>query len=142
MNADSIAIRCCAMLCGAVLHTLPLGAAAVDFAALPAARLTVLPDRYVLEGREYYDASAVEAALRDRRAQAVRIDNCASAWTPRLLSTVATLHVYALDLRLLDADAAACKAPALTPAMLSSAPPDARSLSAEQVARYWRNLEP
>ena len=141
MKPVSLAIRCCAVLCGALLHTLPLAAAAVDFAAMPAARLTLLPDRYVLDGREYYDARAVEAALDTNRVKVVRIDNCAPAWTPRLLGTVARLHVYALDLRLLDADAPACRAPALTPAMLSSAPADA-GLSPEQIARYWRNLEP
>ena len=141
MSASSIAIRCCAVLCGAVLHTLPLAAAAVDFAAMPTARLTVLADRYVLDGREYYDASAVEAALRKTSTQVVRIDNCAAAWTPRSMATVAQLHVYALDLRLLDADAAMCKLPALTPERLASAAPEA-GLSAEQIARYWRNLEP
>ena len=141
MKPASFAIRCSAVLCGALLHTLPLAAAAVDFAAMPAARLTLLPDRYVLDGREYYDAHAVEAALDANRVKAVRIDNCAPAWTPQLLGTVARLHVYVLDLRLLDADASACRVAALTPAMLSSAPAEA-GLSPEQVARYWRNLEP
>jgi hypothetical protein len=145
MNAGSIAIGCCAVLGGAVLLTLPLGAVAVDFAAMPAARLAVLPDRYVLDGREYHDAAAVEAALRASRAQVVRIDHCAPARTPRLLTTVANLRAYALDLRLHDADAPACKAPALSsatrPVMLTSTAPQ-DGLSAEQVARYWRNLEP
>ena len=59
MKPASFAIRCSAVLCGALLHTLPLAAAAVDFAAMPAARLTLLPDRYVLDGREYYDRMRV-----------------------------------------------------------------------------------
>ena len=140
MNAGSIAIGCCAVLGGAVLLTLPLGAVAVDFAAMPAARLAVLPDRYVLDGREYHDAAAVEAALRASRAQVVSIDHCAPARTPRLLTTVANLRAYALDLRLHDADAPALLS-ATRPVMLTSTAPQ-DGLSAEQVARYWRNLEP
>jgi len=141
MNSVAIAIRCSAVLCGAVLHTLPLATAAVDFAAMPAARLTVLPDRYVLDGREYYDVSAVDAALRKTSIQAVRIDNCASAWTPRSMSTIVKLHVYALDLRLLDPETATCKMPPLSPERLASAASES-GLAAEEIARYWRNLEP
>jgi hypothetical protein len=142
MHAKPIAIRVCLGLCSAALLTLPASSSAVDVSALPAARLTVLPDRYVLDGRQYFDGAALEAAVQDAGVRTIRIDNCADASSPRLLATVARFNLFALDVRLLDADAAACRAPALVPAAVPARSGGTEMLDLAQTARYWRQLEP
>lgn len=117
--------------------TLPATAQVVDGRA-GTARLTVLSDRYVLDGRQYFDTAALAAVLEGRRAPTVRIDNCAATWSPRLLATVARLHAHALDLRLADPASAECRPPALAPATM----PGGETIDGADVARYWERVAP
>lgn len=119
----------------------PLAVAAAGPAPMKTLNVTVLPDRYLVAGKQI-GLDALESSVRKNRVQAVRFDVCAGA-NERLLTAAARLSALYLDIRPGAADTHGC--PPTTADTARSAPKTSNLVLAsagDPSAQYWNGVMP
>lgn len=126
-------------LAAAVL--IPLAVAAAGPAPMKTLNVTVLPDRYLVAGKQI-GLDALESSVRKNRVQAVRFDVCAAA-NERLLTAAARLSALYLDIRPVAPGTRGC--PLATADTARSAPKASNLVLAsagDPSAQYWNGVMP
>ncbi len=143
--ARSISQRLATTVAVSVLALATFGSGSAA-AQAPDLFVTVLADRYIVNGQAYDDLNELDRAVTALRPGAVRLYACGSGATRAQMGAAHRFHDRYLELRILDETAAQCRvrvalAPQARPvAVRSGLPP--YGIDDAEVARWWMDMVP
>jgi hypothetical protein len=120
---------------------IPLAAVAAGSTPAKSMNVTVLPDRYLVAGKQV-GLDALESTVKKNRVQAVRLDVCGAA-NERLLAAAARLNALYLDIRPVAPGTRGCPPSAADTADSARISPNlVRASTGDPSAQYWRSVLP